>query len=68
MINRGCECENCIKLESNSKRATFRHYDEVDPKGPPPGDQNHFFSLCEREICAFALKERSFGKFPFFKI
>jgi len=62
MINRGCECDSCIKLDPENKKTTFRQYDDVDPKGKPPGDTQHFFSLCDRSVYAFALKERSFGK------
>jgi len=63
MNSRGCECEECAKVGAVKKvKATYRHYDDVDPNGDPP-NQDHFFSLCDRDVLAFSLKDRAFGTF-----
>jgi hypothetical protein len=61
MGNRGCECDECMNQEVMVKQTRYRDYDEVDPNGDPP-NRDHFFSLCDRVVGAFALKERAFGK------
>lgn len=61
MGNRGCECEHCAKLGLIVKGTRYREYDDVDPNGEPP-NRDHFFSLLDRTIGGFSLKERVLGK------
>lgn len=58
----GCECEDCIDRDETKRRISYRDYDDVDPKGHPPNEK-HFFLLCNRDVLAFALKERAFGDY-----
>lgn len=61
-VDRGwcCECDKCIEREDVPRGNTYREYDDVDP-AVVPGNRDHFFSLMDRDVLAFALKERKFG-------
>jgi hypothetical protein len=59
--NRGCECDQCTKLDLDVIPTTYRIYDDVDPGKEPP-NRDHFFSLCSRDLLAFSIKEHCFGK------
>jgi hypothetical protein len=61
MGNRGCECDQCTELGMIVKQTRYRDYDDVDPNGEPP-NRDHFFSLLDRAVGAFSLKERVFGE------
>jgi hypothetical protein len=56
-----CECENCLGREDTSHSITFYNYDSVDPQGEPP-NKDHYFFLCDRNVPAFSLRDREFGK------
>ena len=56
-----CECENCIGRDTISHSVTFYNYDSVDPKGEPP-NREHYFFICSRDVPAFSLRDREFGK------
>ncbi|KAH8903522.1 P-loop containing nucleoside triphosphate hydrolase protein [Coniochaeta sp. PMI_546] len=61
ITSQGCECEACSKLErdvTTGQNTTYRHYDGIEPSDDPPVDKQNFFSLCDRSVFAFALKER----------
>jgi len=58
----GCECEHCNGKDSTSHSITFYNYDSVDPKGEPP-NRDHYFFLCNRDVLAFALRDREFGEY-----
>lgn len=68
-----CTCETCVKTRRDSIRTSkWTLYDNIDPlqdsatrdelEKTPPRIQRHIYFLCPRNIKAFVLKSRVWGK------
>ncbi|KAH7420153.1 P-loop containing nucleoside triphosphate hydrolase protein [Cadophora sp. MPI-SDFR-AT-0126] len=54
----GCRCVHCSKKPRQRKGRDWTKFDNVDPDGPEPPDDELFYRLCRTTVYAYLLKDR----------